>query len=313
MTLDIVSLGECMIELFSEKSMAESRYFEKSFAGDTLNVIVAASKLGSKVGYITKIGGDPFGDYLLENWKALGIDTSNVIVEPYGFNGLYFIILKPEDEREFIYYRKDSAPSTITPKDLRSEYIKSAKIFHTSGISQAISDSSKETVKTALEIAKDAGVKTSFDPNFRQKLWPAEKAKEALKDVIEFIDIIFPSAPQETEKLLGISSPEDVIKKFWDFGVEIVCVKTGCKGAVIGYNGEIRKVSQKLKVEAKDTTGTGDAFCGAFLNSLLEEENPFKAAEIANTVAALKTLGRGAIKPLPDKETVEKTLKTLQV
>ena len=311
MVLDIVSLGECMIELFSEKSIAEAGYFEKSFAGDTLNVIAAASKLGSKVGYITKIGGDPFGDYLLESWRALSIDTSHVIVDPSSFNGLYFIILKPEGERDFIYYRQASAPSTITPEDLRPEYIKSTKIFHSSGISQAISGSSRDTVKTALEIAKDAGVKTSFDPNFRQKLWSAEKAKEALKDVIEFIDIIFPSAPQETEKLLGISSPEGVIKKFWDFGVEIVCVKTGCKGAVIGHKGEIMKVSQKLKVEVKDTTGTGDAFCGAFLNSLLQGEDPFKAAEIANTVAALKTLGRGAIKPLPDRETVEKTIKTL--
>jgi len=311
MVLDIVSLGECMIELFSEKSMAEAGYFEKSFAGDTLNVIAAASKLGSKVGYITKIGGDPFGDYLLESWKALSIDTSHVLVDPSGFNGLYFIILKPECEREFIYYRKNSAPSTIKPEDLHPEYIKNAKIFHTSGISQAISDSSKETVKTALEIAKGARVKTSFDPNFRQKLWSTEKAKKALKDVIEFIDIIFPSAPQETEKLLGISSPKDVIKAFWDFGVEIVCVKTGCLGAVIGYDGDIRKVSQKLKVDAKDTTGTGDAFCGAFLNSLLQGQDPFKASEIANIVAALKTLGRGAIKPLPDRKTVEKALKSL--
>jgi 2-dehydro-3-deoxygluconokinase len=311
MVLDIVSLGECMIELCSEKSIDETGYFEKSFAGDTLNVIAAASKLGSKVGYITKIGGDPFGEYLLESWKDLSIDTSHVIVDPSGFNGLYFIILKPECERDFIYYRHGSAPSTIKPEDLRPEYIKSAKIFHSSGISQAISGSSRDTVKTALEIAKDAGIKTSFDPNFRQKLWSAEKAKEALKDVIEFIDIIFPSAPQETEKLLGISSPEGVIKKFWDFGVEIVCVKTGCKGAVIGHKGEIRKVSQNLKVEVKDTTGTGDAFCGAFLNFLLQGEDPFKAAEIANTCAALKTLGRGAIKPLPDRESVEKTLKNL--
>ena len=143
---EIVSLGECMIELFSEQPMEEADTFRRSLAGDSLNILVAASRLGTTTGYITRLGDDPFTGYLLNAWRNEGIDVSQV-TKVAGFNAVHFVALLPGGDREFVYYRKGSAPSTIEPSDLDAGYLGSARVFHASGIAQAISESARSTVR----------------------------------------------------------------------------------------------------------------------------------------------------------------------
>src|SRR4030042_1579220 len=126
---DIVSLGECMVERFSEEPIAQARSFHKACGGDTLNTLVAAARLGASTGFVTRVGDDPFGAFLLESWRGEDIDVSHArLVE--GFNGLYFISLLPEGEREFTYYRRGSAASTMTPADLDPAHIGGARVLH---------------------------------------------------------------------------------------------------------------------------------------------------------------------------------------
>ena len=111
---DIISLGECMVELFSEEPIARAGSFRKAVGGDALNTLVAAARLGASTGFVTRVGDDPFAPFLLESWRAEGIDVSHArFVE--GFNAVYFISLLPGGEREFTYYRSGSAASTMTP------------------------------------------------------------------------------------------------------------------------------------------------------------------------------------------------------
>ena len=94
--LDIISLGETMIELYGTGSLSQSASFNKSYAGDTMNIINMASKLGAKCGYITKLGDDPFKDYLQNEWKLNNIDlTCTQIVE--GFNAVHFTVLQNDN------------------------------------------------------------------------------------------------------------------------------------------------------------------------------------------------------------------------
>ena len=65
--MDIISIGECMIEMFCEGPLSKSDTFTKAFAGDTMNMLVSASRLGAKTGYITHVGDDPFKDFLLNS------------------------------------------------------------------------------------------------------------------------------------------------------------------------------------------------------------------------------------------------------
>ena len=98
---EMLSIGECLIELFSEEPIQKASTFNRSLAGDSFNILVAASRLGTKTGYITNFGDDPFESYLRETLTSEGIDVSNInVVE--GFNAVHFVAVKPDGDRDYV-------------------------------------------------------------------------------------------------------------------------------------------------------------------------------------------------------------------
>lgn len=302
---DVISIGECMIEFFADASLAEATTFTKAFAGDALNILAAAQRMGAQTGFITRVGDDPFAPYLLRSWRALGIDTSHCRVVP-GFNGIYFISLLPDGEREFTYYRHGSAPSTMQPDDLDEAYIASARFLVITGITQAISASARATALRAVQMARAHGVRVAYDPNLRPALWSLESAREALAEVLPYVDIALPSGPDECRLLLNLEDPQRIMEHFWAFGVETVALKWGATGVWVGerQRGTVALVSAPRVEQVRDTTGAGDAFDGAFLHGLCAGLSPQEAARLGVAVAALKIRGRGAVASLPAPEDV---------
>ena len=300
---EIVAIGECLIELFSDKPIGEAETFHRSFAGDTVNMLVAASRLGTTTGYITRLGRDPSTGYLLNAWRKEGIDTSQV-KEVDGFNAVHFVSLLPGGDREFIYYRKGSAASTMEPSDLDPDYVASAQILHVSGIPQAISASARATVLRAMEIARERGVLVSYDPNYRHQLWTREEACRGMEEVLPFVTYLLPSSPADAEVLLGVSDAQQVIQTFRARGIEVVAVKCGSNGAVVGAGDEVFEVPAYSPGPVIDTTGAGDAFNGGFLHGLLRGMSPRDAALLGTIAAGLKVRGRGALTTMPTGEEV---------
>jgi len=303
--LDLISIGECMVEFFCDGPMMQARSFRRSFGGDTLNLLVAAARLGCRCGYVTRVGSDPFGPGLLEAWRAEGIDLAHAPLAP-GSNGAYFISLLEEGEHEFTYYRAGSAASHLGADDIAPDYIAAAKIVHSSGITQALSPSCRAAVRRAFELARSANVMTSFDPNLRLKLWPLEQAREALAEVLPLVDVILPSAPQETGALIGIEDPEQAAKHFHDRGVRIAVIKMGAKGCLVSDGESVRRIPAHRSPFVMDTTGAGDAFAGGFLAGLCLGYDAMAAASIGAAVAGLKVRGRGAVASLPRRAEVRK-------
>ena len=186
-----------MIELFSEQPLEEAETFQRSLAGDSLNMLVAASRMGATTGYLTRLGEDPFADYLLNTWRKEGIDVSQV-KRVAGFNAVHFVSQLPDGDRDFIYYRRGSAPTTMEPSDLDLGYIASSRILHVSGIPQAISASARATVRRSVEMAAESGVAVSYDPNYRHQLWTAEEAGQEMEATLPYVTYFLPSFPSDT-------------------------------------------------------------------------------------------------------------------
>lgn len=301
--LDIITLGEGLIELSSDVSLSLAKSLDKYYGGDTLAAAVAARRLGSKVGYITRVGCDYFKEFLMDSWQAEGLDISQVKLTE-DFNGLYLLARPKGGEKEFSYYRKKTAASKLSIEDVSETYIERAKIFYTSGIAQTLSLSAKETVGKAYAIAKAKGLTTSYDPNYSPLITTPEEAKEAFDDVINEIDILFLSDKNDIAKLFDITSVEKVIKYFWDLGINTVVIKSSQKGGYYtGYAGDI-VFCEFLFSEIVDTTCSGDAFNGGFLHALSSGFSPFEATKLASVVAGLQSQKIGAIKSIPTKEEV---------
>lgn len=301
--MDIISIGECMIEMFCEGPLSKSDTFTKTYAGDTMNMLVSASRLGAKTGYITHVGDDPFKDFLLDAWAAEGIDLTcaTPLDRP---SGLYFISILPRGEREFTYYRAGSAASCLCPEDIDPAYMSKTKFVYASGISQAISPSSRAAVLKAFQVAKELGVTVAFDTNLRLKLWSLDDAKAALDEILPYVDILLPSAPEEIEQLFDTKDPNVVIRMMWDRGVDLVAVKSGGDGVILGTNQEIHAIPAYKPDVVADTSGAGDVFNGGLLYGLSTGMSPVEAARLGTIIAGLKVRGRGATFSIPRREEV---------
>lgn len=301
--LDIITLGEGLIELSSDVSLSLTASLDKYYGGDTLSSAVAARRLGSKVGYITRVGCDYFKEFLLDSWQAEGLDISQVKLTG-DYNGLYLLARPKNGEKEFSYYRKRTAATKLSIEDISAKYIEKAKIFYTSGVAQSLSLSAREAVGKAYAIAKEKGLTTAYDPNYSPLITTLEEAKEAFEDVINNIDILFLSDKNDMAKLFEIHSAEKIIKHFWDLGVNTVVIKSGQNGGYYtGYAGDI-VFNPFFSSKIVDATCSGDVFNGGFLHAISSGFSPFEATKLAAVVSGLQTQKIGAIKSIPTKEEV---------
>ncbi|MDX2008110.1 MAG: sugar kinase [Meiothermus sp.] len=301
-TLDIIGIGECMVEFFAEEPLGQARSLQRSFGGDVLNALVTAARLGSRVGFVTQVGRDPFGPGLLEAWLAEGIDTRCAPLVP-GENGVYFISLRDGGEREFTYRRKDSAASRLSAENLDLWYLQQSRMLLLSGISQAVSESAQDAALRAARLVGSGGALVAFDPNHRPNLWalrgPSEAARQALEQIEPHLDILLPSFPDDMAVFgvegLDVKSAAVALAE----RVPRVALKAGAAGAWLAWDGELEHIAPAVTARVRDTTGAGDAWNGAFLHGLLHSQEPFEAARRANQIAADKLAFRGAIAPKP--------------
>lgn len=296
--VDLVSLGEPLYELNQEP---DGRYLP-GFGGDTLNVAIAAARLGAACAYCTRLGMDFFGDDLLALMLREGIEPSSVIRDADAPTGLYFVTHGPSGH-VFTYRRKGSAASLMTPADLKPEQIRSARFFHASGISLAIGAGPAAAVMEAISMARAAGCQVSFDTNFRPRLWRAEQALPLIERAAAQADILKTSV-EDCEGLMGLSDPGEIATRFLGLGAKAVVVTLGSKGAVLATGQGLDHVPGR-PVAAIDATGAGDAFTGALLAERLRGTGLAEVVRFANAAAALSTLGLGAIAPLPYRAMVE--------
>ncbi len=297
MSSDILCFGEPLLE-FNQQPDGNYR---PGHGGDTSNCAIAAARSGASVGMIAHVGADAFGDSFRTLWQKEGVDTATVTSNPNAHTGVYFVSHGP-DGHQFSYLRAGSAASRVTPHDLPAEAIRSAKILHVSGISQAISPNAADAVFEAISIARDAGVRVSYDTNLRLKLWPLPRARAVTNAAMALCDIALPGL-DDARQLSGIDDPDAIADFYLTLGANIVALTMGTEGTLVATPNR-RECIAAMPVDAVDATAAGDTFDGAFLAETARGSDPFAAARYANAAAALSTQGYGAVAPMPRRSEV---------
>lgn len=306
MTIDLLCLGEAMIELNQRQAGGD---YVQGFGGDTSNVAIAAARNDLASGYVSAVGTDPFGDLLIDLWQREGVATDFVSRHEGAPTGIYFVTHGADGHR-FSYRRAGSPASLMTPADLPVQALKEAKILHLSAISQAISASACDTAFAAIGIAREAGRLVSYDTNLRLSLWPLERARAIIHATAAKADILLPGL-DDARELTGLADPRDIAAFYLKLGSRIVALTLGAEGVLVATAERMEHLAPH-KVKLVDATGAGDAFDGAFLAEYSRTGDAFSAARYANAAAALSVRGLGAVAPQPYRKDVLSLLTSSQ-
>jgi 2-dehydro-3-deoxygluconokinase len=301
MSYDVVTFGEVMLRLSPPnfKRFEQTESFNVNAGGAEMNVAVACARLGLNSAYVTKLGDNSIGHFIRNKAREHGVDTSNILWDSDNRCGVYFVEFgaAPRTNR-VIYDRKDSAISKIKSGEVDwQKILKRTKLFHTSGITPALSSTCAEVTNEALKEAKSQGVKVSYDVNYRGKLWTPKEAQEFTDPASEYIDILI-TTEEDTKVVYGIEGKdyEDVAEKLVDkFGFEVVVITIRetpsvwlNKWSVFAYSkGKVFK-SPIYEVEVVDRLGGGDSCSAGFIYGYLELKDLQKAVDFGSAFSALK-------------------------
>jgi 2-dehydro-3-deoxygluconokinase len=303
--LDVLALGEAMIEFNQADSGDAAAEWLQGFGGDTSNMAIAAARLGAQSGYLTRVGNDAFGRRLIELWTREHVSTEGVAIDDDAPTGVYFVSHDASGHL-FSYLRTGSAASRMTPASLPLELLRVTRVLHLSAISQAISSSACDACFAAIDAARSAGARISYDTNLRLKLWPLARAKAIILGTLALADWALPGL-DDARHLFGTDDPARIVAACHELGSTVVVLKLGRDGCLVS-NGRRREHIPGRSVAAVDATGAGDCFDGAFIARIVAGDDAFAAARFANAAAALATTGYGAVAPLPHVDDVVRLL-----
>ncbi|MGY5954858.1 sugar kinase [Kosakonia sp. BK9b] len=304
--LDVVTVGEAMAMFVATETgdLAAAGQFIKRAAGAELNVATGLARLGLKVSWISRVGDDSFGRFILDTLQKEGIDRTGVTLDgryPTGFQ----LKSKAENGTDPIveYFRKGSAASHLSPEDFNNAVFRQARHLHLSGVAAALSDSSYALLDHAANIMKSQGRTISFDPNLRPVLWRSEaEMVEKLNQLAFQADWVLPGL-KEGITLTGQHTPEGIADFYLERGVQAVVIKTGPDGAWFkNASGEQGAVAPIKVDNVVDTVGAGDGFAVGVISALLEGKTLVDAVRRGNTIGALAIQVPGDSEGLPTRE-----------
>ncbi|MGQ9478266.1 MAG: PfkB family carbohydrate kinase [Candidatus Bipolaricaulia bacterium] len=297
---DLVTFGETMLRLsppdFKRLEQAES--LNVTIGGSELNVAVAAQRLGLKTAYVTRLPRNPLGKLIANKAREHGVDTSHIVWTAGDRVGLYFVEFGANPRPSSVLYdRANSAISRIRPGEVDWQAIfQEARLFHTSGITPALSPSAAEATKEAVRAAKEAGIEVSLDLNYRAKLWSQEEARRCMTELMGYTDLLL-TTEEDTERVFGIKGKDyaEVAKRLVEeFALKAVAITIREDISVWRNNWTaIVYAEGKLyddityELEIVDRVGAGDSFTAGFLYGYLTGDVE-KGLKYGNALAALK-------------------------
>jgi 2-dehydro-3-deoxygluconokinase len=245
------------------------------------------------VRWASRLGDDPFGELIVRELEDAGVDTCAVVRVPGGRTGVY-VKDTHAGETAVYYYRDLSAACGLTADVLRDPRLDGARVLHLSGITAALSDTSRDLVRAAVGEGRVPGRLVSFDVNYRAGLWPVATAAPLLAEVADRSDLVFVGL-DEAGTLWDCTAPADVRTVLPGPGT--VVVKDGAAGAYsLVAGGEVFVPSPRVRVV--EPVGAGDAFAAGYLAALLEdfgEEARLRFGHLVAAAALSVTSDHGAL------------------
>ncbi len=278
--------------------------FDRRPGGAPANVAVGLARLGLPPLFWTRVGNDPFGQYLEAVLLEEGIPTPYLRSDPDAQTSLAFVTHDETGDRTFSFYRDGTADTRLEPGFVEDETLNELEWVHAGGVTLASGRSRRATLEL-LERASARGCTVSFDPNVRPELWPSPTALvDVCREALTHVDIL--KATDDELESLGFDGDSTVERAqgALKYGPEIVYVTRGGAGALAVTKDGTQLEHEGYDVDVVDTTGAGDAFTTGLIAGSHLELTDSETLAFANRIAAEATTATGAMSALPTREDV---------
>ncbi len=324
---DLMSLGECMVRLSppGHGRIEFSPVLEVWVGGGEFNVAYALARLGMRTGFLSRLVDNPVGRIVMNHGRAAGVDMSHVAMAKYdGVGradriGLNFTEVGTGVRASVTMYdRGHSAASNMKPGmiDFKKVFGDGVRWLHTGGIFTALSDGCAAVCREALQAAREAGTITSYDLNFRSKLWSSAKAQQVTRELVPLVDCLIGNE-EDFQKVLGFEVEgadeslsaldtsaykkmvEKVVKAYPNVkvvGTTLREVKSGLVNnwsAILYADGKFYESRRYNDLEIEDRVGGGDGFSSGFAYGFLNGKTPQECVDIGAAHGALLQTTRG--------------------
>jgi 2-dehydro-3-deoxygluconokinase len=312
MSKKVVTLGEIMLRLSTPdfRRFVQSDSFDVTYGGGEANVSAALCNYGLNGSFVTKIPNNAIGQSAINHLRRYGVDTQ-FIVRGGDRLGIYFLETGASMRASQVIY--DRAGASIADADETefdwNKIFEGAAWFHTTGITPALSDKAASLTETALKTAKEKGITTSIDLNYRKKLWSKEKAREVMTKLCQHVDVCIGNE-EDADTTLGFKAKDTDVTKgelnldgFKDvftqmkekFGFQFIASSlreshsaSDNGWSALVYDGNEFYHTKKYEVRIVDRVGSGDSFASGLIYGLVTGMPMKEAAEFGVAASALK-------------------------
>ncbi len=305
--------GEIMMRLATpgHQRLLQASTLEITYAGGEANVAVSLAAFGHQAAFVTVLPDNELGRAAAAHLRYWGVDTSPVVFTRSGRLGLYFLETGASQRPSKVLYDRAGSSIALAPPESYpwSDLLRGCAAFHTTGITPALGSQCAKATSDALRAARDAGALTSFDLNYRSKLWSPEQARATIEPLLPLVDVLVANE-EDAEQVLGIRAEktdvgtgridhaayEQVAREIHRrYGCTRVAItlRESESASINHWSGCLLAdgrfyLSRRYTIHVVDRVGAGDAFCGGLLAAHLEGMPPQDALEFAVAASCLK-------------------------
>ena len=309
--LDVVTFGEVMAMFIAGEPGPLERVssYSLALAGAEANVAIGLARLGHRVGWMGRVGNDPFGMYAVAELTSSGVDATMVGLDAVAPTGFALKSRADGGDPRVVYFRRDSAGSRLSTSPDADAYIARGRHLHMTGIPLALSEHTRAFAFRAIEVARGAGATISFDPNLRPSLWADHQEMITVtNECAALADWVLPGL-SEARVLTGLSRAADVASHYLERGASLVAIKAGSRGATL-HTREGSWSHPVFAVTVVDTVGAGDGFATGLISAHLDGLAPAESLRRAAAVGACAVTSPGDKDGLPDRHQLDEFLTT---
>ncbi|WP_303704591.1 5-dehydro-2-deoxygluconokinase [Celeribacter baekdonensis] len=316
--LDVITIGRAGVDLYGSQiggRLEDMGSFDKYIGGSPTNIACGTARLGLKSGLITRVGDEHMGRFIREELERHGVSTQGVITDGERLTALVILGIRDETQFPLIFYRENCADMALCEEDIDEAFIASARSVLATG-THLSHPRTKAAVIKALKLARQYGLKTALDIDYRPNLWglaghgdgesrfvESAEVTAKLMETLHYFDLIvgteeeFHIAGGSTDTIKALRAVRKVSK------ATLVC-KRGADGAV-AFDGDIPdslddgQTGPGFPIEVFNVLGAGDGFFSGLLKGWLDGEDWSTTLKYANACGAFAVSRHGCTPAYP--------------